>query len=288
MKRWGLAVIAALAAGGAWVGPIQASMHSDSGPAVSIGFAAYSPAALNVIRGDTVTWTNESVRHHTVTSDDSTWDSGILTTGDHFSRTFDTAGDFPYYCRIHAGIVGKVDVYDVLLDGPQGTAASGRAFPISGRSALPAGTDVTIEGDAGAGFTAVTTVKVAADGSFAASVTPQTTTSYRAVAGDKSSPAIQLLVIDHAVTRTSSHHGRRTLVTARVTPATPGSTVVLQLHIRQRFGWWPVLQAKLDSTSTARFRLSLRHRYAARVVLTLPDGATPLATSLPLNIGPSH
>ena len=288
MRRGVVAIAAAAALLGLWAGPIRASMHGNHGPAVSIGFASYLPPAIDVIRGETITWTNDSVRMHTVTSNDGSWDSGVITTSGTFSRQFDGAGDFPYYCRLHAGIVGKVDVYDILLDAPRGTAAPGHPFALSGRSALPVGAEVTIEGDSGAGFAPATTAHVAADGSFAATVTPQGTTSYRAVAADKSSPAVQLLVLDHQVFRTSSHRGRRTLVTTRVTPATPGSTVVLQLRIRQRFGWWPVLRAKVNGNSIARFRLSLSHRYAARVVLTLPDGATVLATSLPLDIGPTH
>jgi hypothetical protein len=47
-----------------------------------------------------------------------------------------------------------------------------------------------------------------------------------------------------------------------------------------------VARAKLDRASRARFSLRLRHRYPARVVLTLADGATVLATSRTLHVGP--
>jgi hypothetical protein len=62
-------------------------------------------------------------------------------------------------------------------------------------------------------------------------------------------------------------------------PASPGQTVVLQLLLRHRFGWWPVRRAKLDERSRARFVFPLRHAPSARVLLTLPDGATRLASS---------
>ena len=75
-------------------------------------------------------------------------------------------------------------------------------------------------------------------------------------------------------------------VSARVAPASHGAPVVLQLKLPQHFGWWPVARAKLDHHSMASFALGLAHRYPARVVLTLKDGATPLAVSRTLHVGP--
>ena len=45
-------------------------------------------------------------------------------------------------------------------------------------------------------------------------------------------------------------------------------------------------RATLDRDSVARFSLRLAHRYPARVVLTLRDGATALAVSRTLHVGP--
>jgi hypothetical protein len=47
-----------------------------------------------------------------------------------------------------------------------------------------------------------------------------------------------------------------------------------------------VARAKVDHASLARFSLRLAHRYPARVVLTLRDGATALAVSRTLHVGP--
>jgi hypothetical protein len=44
----------------------------------------------------------------------------------------------------------------------------------------------------------------------------------------------------------------------------------------------PVARAKVDHRSRAAFSMRLAHRYRARVVLTLADGATQLA----LTVGP--
>ena len=75
-------------------------------------------------------------------------------------------------------------------------------------------------------------------------------------------------------------------MSTRVAPASKGAPVVLQLRLPQHFGWWPVARAKLDHASVARFSLRLARRYPARVVLTLRDGATALAVSRTLHIGP--
>jgi hypothetical protein len=93
-------------------------------------------------------------------------------------------------------------------------------------------------------------------------------------------------VLDRKLTASAAGHGRSVTVSAGVAPASPGAPVVLQLRLPQHFGWWPVARAKLDRASRARFSLRLRHRYPARVVLTLADGATVLATSRTLHVGP--
>jgi len=64
-----------------------------------------------------------------------------------------------------------------------------------------------------------------------------------------------------------------------------GGMVVLQLRLKERFGWWPVDRAQLDRNGRARFSVKPPGRVRARVVLTLADGATPLAISAPLRLG---
>jgi hypothetical protein len=76
----------------------------------------------------------------------------------------------------------------------------------------------------------------------------------------------------------------RSLVTAVADPAAPGARVVLQLKLRERFGWWPVARARLDRGSRARFRVRGNEGVPARVVLVGPDWATPLSQSRALRL----
>jgi hypothetical protein len=220
-----------------------------------------------------------------VTAADGAWSSGQISLGDTFMRHFDAPGSVHYYCQIHPFMQGVIDVSDLLLDSATASASPSRPYPLRGRAALPQGTQVSIEGDSGSGFQQVTTTTVAADGSFAAEVNPKRSTTYRAVHGATESPPLLLRVSDRRVLLTDVRHAGRDHLTVQVRPASPGSTVVLQLYLRERFGWWPVQQRHLDRASRARFVVSMDRRVPARVALTLPDGATQLGLSPSLRVG---
>lgn len=244
---------------------------------ILIGFAAFGPPQTTVLAGDTVTWTNQAVRKHTVDGLGERFDSPELFNGDTFSHEFDTPGAISYYCRIHPFMRGEVDVFRVLLDTPTAPASTGRPYTLRGRAALPAGSTVPIL--AGDGSTAATAT-VGDDGGFSVAVTPSGSSTYHAPEGN----TIRLDVLDRKVSAAVARHGSRIAVDATVAPASAGATVVLQLKLKERFGWWPVAQAKLDAKSHVRFTLRRRRGAIARVVLTLPDGATALAVGPTLRV----
>src|SRR5688572_7141874 len=71
----------------------------------------FSPASVTINAGDTVTWVQRGSNHDTV-SNTGLWSSGILGSGQSFSRTFNAAGSFGYFCTPHRsqGMVGTVTV----------------------------------------------------------------------------------------------------------------------------------------------------------------------------------
>jgi hypothetical protein len=244
---------------------------------ILIAFAAFGPPQTTVLAGDTVTWTNQSVRKHTVDGLGEAFDSPELFSGDTFSHEYDSPGAFAYYCRIHTFMRGEVDVFRVLLDTPATPASTGRPYTLRGRAALPAGSTFPVLAEDGS---TAATATVGDDGEFSVTVTPSGSSTYHAPEGN----TIRLDVLDRKVSAAAARHGSRIAVDATVAPASPGATVVLQLKLKERFGWWPVAQAKLDARSHVRFNLRRRRGAVARVVLTLPDGATALAVSPALRV----
>jgi 3',5'-cyclic-AMP phosphodiesterase len=93
--------------------PLASDPPSDDGSnerQVSISNFTFDPATLEVRAGTKVTWTNHDDTPHTVTSTEKRFSSPALDTDDHFSFTFATAGEYPYYCSIHPRMTGKVVV----------------------------------------------------------------------------------------------------------------------------------------------------------------------------------
>jgi plastocyanin len=74
---------------------------------VTIKDSRFDTKDITVKAGTTVIWVMDANFPHTVTADDGSFDSGRLSDGETFSFTFDTAGEFPYYCTIHGGPGGS-------------------------------------------------------------------------------------------------------------------------------------------------------------------------------------
>jgi plastocyanin len=76
----------------------------------------YLPYEVDVAVGATVTWSNDDIAVHTVTSGnpssgvDELFDSSIFMSGDSFEFTFNDAGTFDYFCMVHPWMAGIVNV----------------------------------------------------------------------------------------------------------------------------------------------------------------------------------
>jgi plastocyanin len=76
--------------------------------AINIQGFAFSPAAITVKKGATVTWTNNDSAPHQIKS--TTFNSSQLGKSQTFSFTFNDAGTFDYSCSIHPSMTGKIIV----------------------------------------------------------------------------------------------------------------------------------------------------------------------------------
>ncbi len=89
---------------------VQASAATDAAPQVIIDNYAFSPVTLTVKVGTTVTWINHDDDAHTVDSTEGKFKSGTLNTGDKYEFRFTQAGEYPFYCRFHPKMTGKIVV----------------------------------------------------------------------------------------------------------------------------------------------------------------------------------
>lgn len=79
--------------------------------AISIKDFSFNPSSLTIKPGTKVTWTNNDITSHTITSDSGNLlDSPILAPGESFSFTFSAAGTASYHCSIHRMMKGVIIV----------------------------------------------------------------------------------------------------------------------------------------------------------------------------------
>ncbi|WAH37296.1 multicopper oxidase domain-containing protein [Alicyclobacillus dauci] len=77
--------------------------------------STFNPATIQVMPGTTVTWKNDDLMPHTVTSGSNNQPSGLFNSGDvdqgkTFSYKFTKAGSYSYFCTYHPSMVGQVVV----------------------------------------------------------------------------------------------------------------------------------------------------------------------------------
>lgn len=256
---------------------------------VSAGTSSFAPAKLDVLVGDNVIWRNNSVKTHNVKSEVEGYNSGRFASRSAANHIFASAGSFPYVCTIHDGMTGEIGVHPLLLSGPTRAVQRGASVALHVRA--PAETsEVTIEADSGSGYQPVAVAGPPEGGGHEGHVEPGTlhanvvaseSATYRAVSAAGSSPELRVEVSDGASLSVAAKRTSATgvVIHVRATPASPGANVVLQLRLRERFGWWPVARARLDKRSRAAFTVRRHAGAPARVVMVGPDWASPLSQS---------
>ncbi|KAB1072494.1 cupredoxin domain-containing protein [Methylobacterium planeticum] len=88
-----------------------ASERTGTDPAIiRIDNFTFGPETLTVAPGTTVTWVNGDDIPHTVVAQNKLFRSKTLDTDDRYSFTFETAGEYAYFCSLHPHMTGKVVV----------------------------------------------------------------------------------------------------------------------------------------------------------------------------------
>lgn len=87
--------------------PVQAAVTDQ----ITIDNFAFSPKALTVAAGKTVTWVNRDDTAHRIKSANNQFASSpVLDTRASYPATFAKAGEYPYFCSIHPTMTGKIIV----------------------------------------------------------------------------------------------------------------------------------------------------------------------------------
>jgi len=234
----------------------------------------YAPAMIDVLVGTTVTWKNDDAINHTATADEDAFASGYIPPGGSFSFSFTKEGRYVFHCSIHKFMRGEVNVFGLVLSGPEAPVISGQRVVFAGL-APPGTTEVVLRG-LGPGVT----LRPRPDGSFAARLAVARPTVFRAVAGTLSSPRVRVVVRPRVSLSLAGG-----VADVAATPARPGASAVLQRYDRERFDWVAVARAKLDARSRARFTIS---GDAQRIrVLVRGSSGWADAASLPALLGAS-
>lgn len=87
---------------------------AETASTIEISLLSFKPETLTIDAGTEVTWEQNDIGAHTVTSGtveqasagvtqqpDGRFDSGDISKGETFEFTFTEAGTYPYFCRLH-------------------------------------------------------------------------------------------------------------------------------------------------------------------------------------------
>jgi len=85
-------------------------VSTDSATEVKIDNFAFAPGEVTVKAGTQVSWINHDDVPHTIDSTQGKFKSAALDTDDKFQFRFTEPGEYPFYCRMHPKMTGKIIV----------------------------------------------------------------------------------------------------------------------------------------------------------------------------------
>jgi plastocyanin len=228
---------------------------------VDIPGTFYSPDALTVLVGDTVTWTNHDRMTHTVTADHGEFDSDRLEPGAHFAHTFAQAGVYRFHCRIHRFMHGEIDVYALALLGPTRSVRLGSTVTLTGLAPGDVRSVVLERQQADGSYEALSSALPAPDGSFSFPTTVSGPSLFRARAGEQLSDPVAVRPQPLVTMRLRSVEGRgRATVEIAAEPDQTGASLAIERYIQERYWWMPIRRANLGAGSRVTLTVPVKAR----------------------------
>jgi plastocyanin len=262
---------------------VSASASSATTATVSISKTGFTPKAVTIRPGDTVTWTNTDTAAHQVVSDHNAFPaSPVLQQGQSYSFTFTKAGKFGYHDANQPRLKGSVTVSPnattVTLSAAK-LVVYGNALVLSG--ALSSGqpgqkVSVLAEECNTTRFAAVGDATTTTGGAWTFAVKPHRLTLYEArVKGATSAPAA--VQVKPRIRLTKLLSPRRFVVRVSAAQSYVGKYVLFQRYRPALSRWVTVKRVLLRRAvpgtaptvvSSATFRSAIRRGLRVRAVMT--------------------
>ena len=222
---------------------------------VQIKRAAFSPATVSIVAGDTIRWRNVDTRNHQIVSTTGTFASPVLGPNRTYSFKFEFAGTYRYRDALNPSVTGTVRVAGAPPAVTLATSAPqigyGSRVTLSGQvNSKRAGEQVQIvqQPYGQPSPIVLATVVTGTDGTFGFTVTPKILTTFQALWKTTRS-----LVVTTAVAPTISF-GRMNGFVTRVYAGRSMARKRVQLQRRTALGQWVTIKrVSLDLNSRARF-----------------------------------
>jgi plastocyanin len=226
---------------------------------VQIKRAAFSPATVSIVAGDTIRWRNVDTRNHQIVSTTGTFASPVLGPNRTYSFKFEFAGTYRYRDALNPSVTGTVRVAGAPPAVTLATSAPqigyGSRVTLSGQvNSKRAGEQVQIvqQPYGQPSPIVLATVVTGTDGTFGFTVTPKILTTFQALWKTTRS-----LVVTTAVAPTISF-GRMNGFVTRVYAGRSMARKRVQLQRRTALGQWVTIKrVSLDLNSRARFGAAL-------------------------------
>jgi plastocyanin len=239
---------------------VAASAGADT-RTVQITAGGFTPTAVTITVGDSVTWHNADNVSHQVVANDGSFASPVLKANETYTFTFQKATKVTYHDSFATTKRGTVTVNapaaNVTLSAASPTVIYGNSTSVSGSVTNQLTNEpVTLTSQPyGKGTQSVATTTTQANGAFSFGVSPTIQTSYQAHWRTTASPSVTVNVAPRVGFGLS---GR--LYVAKVTSdLTYGGKYVLVQKRNALGGWKTLKQVYLGANSRAVFRLRLAH-----------------------------
>jgi plastocyanin len=239
---------------------------------ISITKAGFTPSAVTIAVGDTVTWRNDDTSSHQIESKSAGFSSPLLRPGETYSFTYKEAGRFAYQDQSVKRNRGTVTVQGGSTAALSLTASASSTLVVyggtvtlsGGASSKRAGETVTVYSQP-FGATALAPVGTAlteGGGSWSFLVRPKLQTVYQArwkpASTTATSQSLTVRVRPQVQFRVKAASGRTVTFFTKARGARSYAGAFVYLQRRNAFGQWVILRkAKLTATSAVTFTARL-------------------------------